>query len=165
MDNYSAVSEQSLAENQTPPESSEIFEAPPKLTRGQRYLRRLGCLVVFVVWLICMTMPCFFVTLMVENEVVHRRSDRPGHEVRVFRVEDSDTQGFGLSWGSLKNEQDNGDYCVSTTTRFLVWEGTAETTDYCECYEQVDEGTWQLTGAYQADCKSELEFDLESNEE
>lgn len=160
MDNYSATStETQLEDSQTA--SDELTPTPPRLTRAQRYLRRLGCFIIFVVWLICMMMPCFFVTLMVENEVVHQWSDRPGHEVRVFRLEDPDTQGFGLSWSSLKNEADNGDYCVSTTTRFLVWEGEAENRGYCECYVQIEDNSWQVTGAYQADCESELDFELE----
>ena len=164
MDNYSPSATETELDNPAKPSpvtESEISASPPPLTQFQRYLRRVGCFLIFAVWLVCMTIPCFFVTLMVEGEVVHQWSDRPGDQTRLFRLEDTDTQGFGLSWGSLKDEAD-ASYCVSTTTHYLVWEGEAEGLDYCECYEKTD-GTWQVTGAYQADCRSEREFQLDTD--
>lgn len=113
-------------------------QAPLSIPRPLRtplwFIRRLGCSLMVVIWLLLMASPCLFVTVLVRGEATYNFSDKPGHQIRLFRVQSDTALGFGLSLGTLKNEKD-GDFCVLTQVRYLLIEGETENVNYCQCYD------------------------------
>lgn len=145
---YQQAAEQSEVEAEALPTPS------PTMNRSFKnlFIRRCVCLSFIVVSILLFVAPCFFVTLMVRGELVFSLSDRPGHEVRLFRLSEKDLGGVGLTWSSLKNETDDGDYCLQTSVKYLVWEGEGENLSYCQCYAKVGNDEWNPTSATEAEC-------------
>lgn len=148
------------------PRNAEYEKAFRKMRRRKglrRWLNRGGCLIMFAVWFIFMLMPCFFVTLVTQKEIVVSRSDVPEHEIRVFILEESDSRGFGLSMGRVaEGDVDGESVCIKTDTNYLMWQGEGEAVSYCDCYEKSGDA-WLLTQIGDADCKP-IEFDFDSQE-
>lgn len=118
---------------------------------GQRWLKRLGCLLLFLVWLLVMLMPCAFVTLLVEKELTYNLSELPEHQWRLFLMDGKDERGFGLSRPSIESGgADEGAYCIATQINYFLWEGEGVDTRYCNCYQRID-GTWALVALSEPD--------------
>jgi serine/threonine protein kinase len=114
------------------------------------WLRRIGCTMLVGIWLVLIVFTCLLVTVLAQGEATFDFSDRPGHAIRVFDVQSEDKRGLGLSIGRLKEENDDR-ACIRTTVRYLMWEGSNEPTDYCECYNRAD-GEWYRGPEVDADC-------------
>ena len=113
------------------------MESPVKRPLWRRVVNRLGCTLLFMVWLMGMVTPCFMATLLYQGEIVIERSDLPEHEIRLFLLSNADTRGFGLSQGKIKSGgEDEGRYCIVTSIDYLLWEGKSQPTEYCSCYEK-----------------------------
>lgn len=97
------------------------------------WLRRAGCGLMLGTWVMLMLSPCVFITVLAQGEFVVNFSDRPGHEIRLFEIQNEQARGFGLSWGGVKNKANDG-FCIATHVKYWMWEGKAENTDYCQCY-------------------------------
>lgn len=108
-----------------------VYQRRPK-TVGW-FLRRVGCGALVVVWILLMLSPCVLVTVLAQGEFVVNLSDRAGHEIRLFEIQNDQSRGFGLSWGLLDKKDDDG-YCLATHVRYWMWEGDADNSDYCQCY-------------------------------
>lgn len=136
---------------------------PPGRSRPRRWFRRLGCCLLLIVWFVLMLMPCFFVTLLVEKDIVISRSSVPDHEFRIFILEEPNERGFGFSSGTIvSGGGDEQTVCVVTSVDYLLWEGEAEPDTHCNCFERAGEG-WSTTMAGgDADCHPrEFNFDDE----
>lgn len=107
-------------------------------------LRRITCCGFIALSVFLFLFPCFILTIIVEGEVVYSTGDRAGEEVRFFQVMEDDTRGFGMSWGSVEQELEDGNYCIKTEVRYLVWEGDGDSLSYCECYTEVGDGEWDV---------------------
>jgi hypothetical protein len=124
------------------PEYAKSFARMHRRQTAKRILRRLGCGLVIAVWLVVMLLPCLLVTLLVQKELVIKRSDIPEDEYRLFILENQDERGFGLSRGSIvTGGEDTGEVCIITRVNYLLWEGEAENKVYCDCYEKTA-GEW-----------------------
>ena len=99
--------------------------------RLRRALYALG----FLLWLIVMCLPLFAFVLAVRGEVNWQRGEYAGD--RVWLIQEKDSTGVG--WASTGIVSDrravDGPVCTRTTVRFLMWKGTAEGVEYCECVD------------------------------
>jgi len=114
-----------------------------------------------IVWLLLMLTPCFFVTLLVEKDVVLHLSSVPDHELRVFILEDPDQRGFGFSRGKIvSGGSDEQTVCVVTSVSYLLWRGEGQPDKHCNCFERVgDDWSTTLAGG-DKDCNPrEFNFD------
>lgn len=136
------------------PEYEKAFARMHRRNALRRWFRRGGCAVLIVIWLGLMSLPCAFITLMTQKEIVFSRGELPEQEWRLFLIEEPDERGLGFSAGSIESGgADEGQFCIKTTTRYFLWEGSAETVSYCNCYEQQGE-RWSLTLVGDAECQA-----------
>jgi hypothetical protein len=138
-----------MAEQSNPIPPNPMYEAAFARRRrwesAKRWLRRSGCLILFLVWLALMAFPCTLVTLLVNRELTYQRSDLPDHHLRLFLLQQPDERGFGLERGSIKSgSEEEGQYCIVTTVNYLLWEGEGKDIHYCNCYEKIGE-EWSPT--------------------
>jgi len=138
-----------MSENPPPAPETNPYAASFRAMRRRRsalkILRRLGCGLLLVLWLGVMALPCAFVTLLVEKEIVLTRSSLPEHQTRIFFLDAEDERGFGLSHTTVKSGgADAGQVCLLTRVDYLMWAGEGKPVRYCDCYEKIDE-TWQAT--------------------
>lgn len=105
------------------------------MTRKLRLLRRAGRVLLFVLWLVVMTAPCFAFALAARGELSWRRSKYDGD--RIWLIQERDQKGIGLeAVRTIGGAEANGPICVRNVVRFFLWEGSSEGMDveYCECY-------------------------------
>ena len=143
------------------PQENEIPTLPQR-PYWRKLLNRLGCLLLFMVWLVVMAMPCFFVTLVVEKEIIYSRSELPEDEIRLFLLDDPDQRGFGLQIGSIRSGgAEEGEYCVATSVHYLMWKGEEENVSFCNCYVVLgDQWTPTIMGG-DANCQDISQNSLE----
>jgi len=134
-----------MVENNAPkveknPEYEAAFRKMRQRKSARRWFNRSSCCVMFAVWVIVMLMPCFFVTLLVNKEIVFSRSDLPEHEYRLFILEETDLRGFGFSRARVESGgADEDNFCMVTSISYLLWEGEGDGLTYCNCYEKAGE--------------------------
>jgi serine/threonine protein kinase len=132
------VPEMVESHKQTEPQVTQIPLRRPKTVTW--WLRRLGCLLILVVWLLLMASPCLIVTVLVQGEATFALSDKPGHQVRIFKVQSDEARGIGFSIGTVQNESTDA-ACILTQVRFLLWQGRSQPTNYCQCFTYIS-GEW-----------------------
>lgn len=114
--------------------------------------RRIGCGLMLILWFAVLLLPCFLVTLAVQQEIVIGRSGAPGELLRVWLIMEPDQRGLGVSTTAL-SEPAPGRLCVQTDTRFVLWQGSEPPRIYCECYQRAaDEGQWSLVSMENGVC-------------
>lgn len=94
----------------------------------KRWLRRLGYLLIVVVWLVVMAFPIFAFTLAGRGELTF--GDTAGNHVRLFLLREPDAEGVGLVW--TRPYRANA-ACTQTSVTYIMWEGQSENTRYCQC--------------------------------
>lgn len=141
------LGEAAIAEDET---STERVRHEP--FRPARFVRRLGCGALLMVWFVLMLWPCVLLTVIMEGEFVVTISDRPNHDARIFNVQSDDTRGFGFSYAEVQEESSER-LCIKTYVRYIMWEGSNEPVDYCRCYERVDE-QWLTSPAVNDQCET-----------
>jgi hypothetical protein len=104
-----------------------------------KWTRRIGCLSMLIVWFVLMLSPCLLLTVIVRGEATLPLSDKPGHQIRMFKVFEDDVRGFGLSWGSAEQGDSSDDVCIKSHVRYFTWQGSGENVDFCQCYSHVDD--------------------------
>lgn len=92
-----------------------------------------------VVWMLLMLSPCLLLTVIVRGEATLPLSDKPGHEIRLFKVFEDDVRGFGLSWGNTQEGNSKDNVCVKTQVRYFTWQGSGENVDFCLCYTRIED--------------------------
>jgi len=108
-------------------------------------LRRAGCIVALILWFAILLTPCFFIVLAAQQEISISTGSAPGQQIRVWLVSEADQRGLALSTGSMRQIGENT-ICVQTEVRFLLWAGSAEPINYCECYERASSAdSWSAT--------------------
>ncbi len=111
--------------------TEEIAVEPPRRSP----LRRAGCWIVIAIWFLILLIPCFLITLAVQQEIVITTGGAPGQHVRLWLISEAEQRGFGLSTAAVTAKDDN-DLCVQTDVRFLLWAGKGESSSYCDCYQR-----------------------------
>jgi serine/threonine protein kinase len=104
-----------------------------------KWIRRVGCLAMIVVWMALMLSPCLLLTVIVRGEATLPLSDKPGHQLRMFKIFEDDVRGFGFSWGSVEQSNNEGEMCIKSHVRYFTWQGSGENVDFCQCYTKVDD--------------------------
>ncbi len=115
-----------------------------------RWLRRCGCMVMIFVWLILLLSPCLFLTVLVQGEATLDLSDRPDHRIRLFKIQGDEVAGFGFSLGTIARENER-EICIKTRVRYMMWQGNAPATNYCQCYTKTA-GSFVLNSPVDEDC-------------
>jgi len=118
-------------QNDSAPEQEE--EAPV-IRKRRGPLARLGCALGLLIWAILILLPCILITLAVQGEINISTGDAPDQRLRIWLIMESAQRGIGISNVSI-HEQDNGQTCLQTDTRFILWQGKADPVSYCECYQ------------------------------
>lgn len=96
------------------------------------WLRRLGYLLLFLLWLLVISLPLLAVLLAIQKEI--QIGDDPRSHLRVFLVQEQRSEGIGLEW---RRRSDGGGRCSETTLAYLMWEGEGMNTTYCQCYNEA----------------------------
>jgi hypothetical protein len=112
-----------------------------------RISARTGCFIAIGIGLLLIALLWSVVLLAVQGEVSIQGADLTGF--RLWMITLDGHTGLGLSrTRSVSAEQDeNDEYCVETTTHFLLLGSSAPepAKPYCECYQEQD-GQWQYVG-------------------
>jgi hypothetical protein len=116
------------------------------MTPGRRWLRRLGYSGGCLLWLAVLCLPLFVFVLAVRGEMNWQRGEFVSD--RLWLIREADESGLGYSAARvISNEEPiDGPICVRTRVVFMLWKGSAERVEYCECYAA---GTHQPVGACQ----------------
>ena len=121
----------------------------------RRRIRRVGCIIGLVFWGICLLLPLVAIALVIQNQIVIQHSDAPGHELRIWLVMEPRERGIGISNASIHPGPggDDSQVCVETNVSFVFWQGSANPTDYCECYTRPSEpGRYNSLSTIQGVC-------------
>jgi hypothetical protein len=115
-----------------------------ELSPARRWLRRAGYTLGCLVWLVVMFLPCLGFMLAVRGEFTWQRGEFA--QDRLWLIQEIDERGLGYSAARVTRNEEavDGPICVRTRVRFLMWRGTAEPVEYCECYTA---GTHEPAGA------------------
>jgi hypothetical protein len=136
-----------MSEQETQPEVQ--LEVPQRKPPG--VLRRFGCLILLVLWFSFVLSPCVLITLAQQGEITFSQGELPGQQFRAWLIMEIDQRGMGIS--STSQHEISGEQCVQTNVNFVLWEGEAEPTSYCECFTRDDTAsTWNLTSSQQGVC-------------
>ncbi len=140
----SSKSKPLLSSSETMSDESEKVDNIETVVQHQRspilrWMRRVGCFSMIVVWMLLMLSPCLLLTVIVRGEATLPLSDKPGHEIRLFKVFEDDVRGFGLSWGNTQEGNSKDNVCVKTQVRYFTWQGSGENVDFCLCYTRIED--------------------------
>lgn len=118
---------------------------------SRKWLKRLGCAVLLIPWLLCLSAPCLIIALVVQQEVVITYSDLPNDALRIWTIEEPASRGIAVA-NSYRVEAPNGATCVITDVRFFLWQGSALPSHQCACYTR-QATTWQPLSTGAEACK------------
>lgn len=136
-----------MSENtQDPSDNSHIVA----LLKPRSRLRRLGCGIGLVIWVILLFLPCLAIVLISQAEIAVQLGDIPGQSLRIWLVQDAAERGIGIARPSVLADE-KANTCLQTDTSFILWMGKGESTSYCECYV-YDGENWKSVSAAQQSC-------------
>ena len=113
-------------------------------------LRRIGCGIGLVIWVILLLLPCLAIALISQGEIAIQLGDVPGQSFRVWLIQDATERRLGIARPSI-HTNDIANICLQTDTSFLLWMGKGESTSYCECFAH-DGDSWKSVSAAQGSC-------------
>jgi hypothetical protein len=117
-------------------------------------IRRLGCTIAVIIWFMVLLTPCLCIVLASQGEIAIRLGDLPGQSFRLWLLSESRQRGVGISRPSIHTAEDENQVCLQTDVSFMLWEGIAEATTYCECYTRPDNNVgWELLSNQQTACQ------------
>ena len=93
--------------------------------------RRLIYLSIFLLWALLMCFPIMAFAVAIRGQVEF------GNAIRIFLVQEDNSQGLGIQWNRSAGNQEN---CTKSSVRYFLWEGGDESLniDYCQCYNDGD---------------------------
>jgi hypothetical protein len=133
------------------PEPIPIYVAAPvkKTPRSRRIV--LGCGV--ALWFAILMLPCFFLVMLTQGQIVVRTGDLPDQALRIWLVNEARQRGFGIAVPST-HVGEGGQSCLQTQVSFISWVGSGDPATYCECYNRAtEEAAWTLQSTSQAACE------------
>lgn len=92
--------------------------------------RRLGCFLIFIVWLIIMSFPVMAFVLATQGQI--EIGEQPSRQLRVFLVNEDNNEGVGIQWARRVREPAG---CSQTSLNYLMWEGEADNARFCQCFD------------------------------
>lgn len=127
-----------------PPSVEYIF-----VERKRNPLRRLGCMILLILWFMFLLLPLFLFIMAVQREItIAHAGDIPeSYQHPLFQVQlvmEEDYRGLRIVNATLHNGTDTN-ICVQTNVRYVLWEGEGEPATFCRCYERDKlESEWAL---------------------
>jgi hypothetical protein len=135
-------------------ESPEI-QSEASAPRRTNPLRRIGCILALVFWFALLLLPCFLIILATQNEIVISQGSLPNQEIRVMLIMEVEERGVMLSSTSTQSDAENNAICLQTNVSYLLWQGSAEPSAYCECYQQRQDSSYTPIELYAGNCTIE----------
>ena len=130
----------------------EVAENVPKSTppKPRSPIRRLGCGIALVLWIILLIFPCLAIALISQGEITMQVGSIPGQSLRVWLIQDANERGLGIARPSVQSDK-GGNVCLQTDTSFLLWMGKGASSSFCECYAH-DGDNWKSVSSTQGSC-------------
>jgi hypothetical protein len=101
----------------------------------KQWLKRAGYLLVILLWLVLVSFPVVAFLLATQGQL---QIGDESSGLRLFLLQDADSQGLGLQWTRPYENPENPDptTCTRTLLRYWLWEGggTDQNLDYCQCF-------------------------------
>lgn len=133
------------------PQENNIAVAPEPHKRGP--LARLGCAIGLVFWFLLILSPCLLFTLATQGEISLTLGGAPEQVARLWLVMEDDGRGLALSVPSVQSSADGQQVCVQTDVTYYFWQGQADPSRYCACYNRADaEGDWRFAHSNEGAC-------------
>ena len=132
-----------------PEAGSNEDNTPPAVPRRRGPLRRVGCTIGVILWVLVLLIPCIFITLAVRYEITVDTGSAPEQRLRLWLIMEAEQRGVGFSNTSVQESE--GQTCVQTDVQFFLWQGAAEPVSFCNCYERGAED-WINTSAQPGAC-------------
>jgi hypothetical protein len=126
---------------------------PPRFRR----LRRLGCVMLVVIWFTILLLPCFFIVLATQQQIVISQGSLPDQQLRIWLIMETTMRGLGISSTSVHPAKGallaEDALCLQTNVSYILWQGQGDATSYCDCYTR-DAESWLLAASQVGDCPS-----------
>ena len=130
---------------------SSVDNQPPVPVKPRSRLRRFGCAIGLVIWILLLIFPCFAVVLIAQGEIAVQLGNIPGQSFRVWLIQDAKERGLGIARPSVHSSAEGANVCLQTDTSFILWMGSGPPSSYCECYTHSSDN-WTSTGTTQGSC-------------
>ena len=122
-------------------------------TQQRRHpLKRPGCVFGLILWFVVLLTPCFMIILAVQGEISIQTGSVPEQRVRIWLIQEANQSGVGIS--TPKTFAQNEAMCIQTNVTFMLWRGSSDPTQYCECYTQSG-ADWQIISTNPGICAGE----------
>ena len=131
------------------PASENTPDAAPVVKPRSR-LRRIGCGIGLIIWLLLLLFPCVAIALVSQGEITAQLGNVPGQNLRIWLIQDATQRGIGIARPSVHTDN-NANVCLQTDTSFLMWMGKGASTSFCECYTH-DGDNWKSVSSTQGTC-------------
>lgn len=121
--------------------------SPSAMSQSQRKwspLRRVLTALFVIVWFPLLLTPCFLLTLASQGELSLTIGGLPGQELRLWLIMDADQRGVGISSPIVSTGAEDR-VCLQTNINFVLWQGSQESIQYCECFEQRNDAWISMT--------------------
>lgn len=126
---------------------------PELTTTRRRPLRRVGCIIGLLLWVLLMVAPCGLFLLATQGQFTLSLGSAPHQEARLWLINEARVRGLALSLPSVHQTAANG-LCVQVDTHFLLWAGSGEPATFCECYTRANANAdWTPTASYTGSCQ------------
>ena len=102
------------------------------MDRGKQWLKRFGCFLLIILWLMAMIFPTFAFVLAGTGQI--ELGNEQGTHVRFFMVNEEDASGIGVQ---MKRPSSGENQCYQNNLIYLLWEGdaTGQNSSFCTCYD------------------------------
>ncbi len=102
----------------------------------KKWLRRSGCFLLILIWLVIMSLPLLAVVIARGGQV--RLGAQESAHLRVFLVQEEENNGLGIEWmrtSTPAQAQSGENRCWLTSVSYWLWEGQGENVTYCQCFD------------------------------
>lgn len=114
--------------------------------------RRVGCGAAVILWFLLLLTPCGLLLIAVTGEVTIPTGSLPGQETRLWLIMEADQRGLGISTAGVQSQSETR-ACLQINSRFLLWQGRADSVSYCECFTRTDAvDSWGYSGMNEGVC-------------
>jgi len=98
----------------------------------KRPLRRIIYLLIIFIWLLVMSFPVFAMILATQQQILI--GNDPSRHVRIFLLQADNAAGVGFEWAGKLGTNAS---CTQTSVNYFLWEGSAESVSFCQCYDPL----------------------------
>ncbi|GAB4160329.1 MAG: hypothetical protein Fur0021_32170 [Candidatus Promineifilaceae bacterium] len=99
----------------------------------KQWLRRLGCFLLVLIWLVIVSLPLLAVIVARSGQV--RLGAQESAHVRLFLVQEEESNGLGIEWTRASRQAEGAGSCWRTSVSYWLWKGEGENVMYCQCVD------------------------------